>query len=437
MKWKDEWKKLAILVVAFLACFYLPVEYFQGWARLKNAVWESLYLTRWYAQEHVLLCLVPAFFIAGAIAVFVNQASVMKYLGARANKTLAYSVASISGTILAVCSCTVLPLFAGIYRMGAGLGPACAFLYSGPAINVLAIILTARVLGLELGVARAVGAIAFSIIIGLAMHFIFRKEEMEKANTQANAPESEISRPLWQNAVFFAVMIGVFVFANWSKPEETIGLWRAIHSIKWIITSIFAVALGLILIFWIKTPWFKVTLTAMLVAILAAFFGHTPMIPFVAAVVGLSWATSTTKGESGEWFNQSWSFAKQIMPLLLGGVLASGFLLGRPEHEGLIPSEWVISAVGGNSLFANFFASFAGAFMYFATLTEVPILQGLISSGMGQGPALALLLAGPVLSLPSMLALCGIMGIKKTVVFVLLVIVMATMTGMIYGAIFG
>jgi len=436
MNWKDERRKLAVLVAAFLACFHLPVEYLEGWTRLKNAVWESLYLVRWYAQEHVLLCLVPAFFIAGAIAVFVSQASIMKYLGAKANKVLAYGVASVSGTILAVCSCTVLPLFAGIYRMGAGLGPACAFLYSGPAVNVLAVILTARVLDLEFGVARAVGAIAFSVVIGLAMHFIFRTEEMVKAAAQADVPEPEVARPLWQNAVFFGLMVGVLVFANWGKPAEPRGLWHAVHSAKWIITGLFAAALGLVLVFWIKVSWFKVVLTAVPTVILAAVFRHQPMIPFAAAVVGLSWATSTDTGEGGEWFGQSWGFAKQITPLLLGGVLVAGFLLGRPGHEGLVPSEWVVTAVGGNSLFANFFASLAGAFMYFATLTEVPILQGLLGSGMGKGPALALLLAGPALSLPNMLVIRSVMGTKKTVVFVALVVVMATLTGMTYGAFF-
>ncbi|HOS99663.1 MAG TPA: permease [Acidobacteriota bacterium] len=436
MKWKDEWKKLAILAAAFLACFYLPVEYLMGWTRLKAAIWESLYLVRWYAQEHVLLCLVPAFFIAGAISVFISQASVMKYLGAKANKVVAYGVASVSGTILAVCSCTVLPLFAGIYRMGAGLGPAAAFLYSGPAINVLAIILTARILGLELGVARAVGAVVFSVIVGLAMHFIFRKEELEKANNQADLPAPEVVRPLWQNALFFAAMVGVLVFANWGKPAEASGFWVAVHSVKWILTGLCAVGLGLSLVFWIRVAWFKVVLTGAATATLAAVFPHEPMIAFAAGVIGLSWATSTDTAEGGEWFSQSWSFAKQIMPLLLGGVLVAGFLLGRPGHEGLIPSKWVAAAVGGNSLAANCFASIAGAFMYFATLTEVPILQGLIGSGMGKGPALALLLAGPALSLPSMLVLRSIMGTKKTVVFVSLVVVMATITGMIYGALF-
>ena len=437
MKWKGEWKKLAALAIAFLACFYLPVEYLQGWARLKNAVWESLYLARWYARAHVLLCLVPAFFIAGAIAVFVSQASVMKYLGARTNKVLAYGVASVSGTILAVCSCTVLPLFAGIYRMGAGLGPACAFLYSGPAINVLAIILTARVLGLGLGVARAVGAVVFSVVIGLAMHFIFRKEEREKSDAQAEMPEPEVARPLWQNAVFFALMVGVLVFANWGEPEETTGLWHAIHSAKWIVTGLLAAALGWVLVSWIRVPWFKMALAAVPTAVLAGIYHHEPTIPFAAAVVGLSWATSTDRGEAGEWFSQSWGFAKQIMPLLLGGVLVAGLLLGRPGHEGLIPSEWVVKAVGGNSFFANFFASLAGAAMYFATLTEVPILQGLIGAGMGKGPALALLLAGPALSFPNMLVICSVMGTKKALVFVALVVAMSTIAGMVYGSLFG
>lgn len=390
MDWKNEWKKLSLIVVVFLACFFLPV----GYERFNNAVRESLGLVRWYAREHVLLCLVPAFFIAGAIATFISQASVMKYLGARANKALTYGVASISGTILAVCSCTVLPLFAGIYKMGAGLGPATAFLYSGPAINVLAIILTARVLGLELGIARAVGAILFSIVIGLLMHLIYRKEESEKANNQMYMPEPQVTRPLWQNTLYFASMVGVLIFANWAKPATDSGLWFKLYSVKWVVTAIFAIVLSFILAIWFK------------------------------------------KNELGQWVEASWGFAKQILPLLLLGVLIAGALLGRPGHEGLIPSKWVSRAVGGNSLWANLFASVAGAFMYFATLTEVPILQGLIGSGMGKGPALALLLAGPALSLPNMLVIRSVIGTQKTIVFVTLVIAMATISGMIFGAVF-
>jgi hypothetical protein len=390
MNFKSEWKKFLLVAGVFLACFYLPIDSL----RFKNAIFESLALVRWYAREHVLLCLVPAFFIAGAISVFISQASVMKYLGARANKVLAYGVASVSGTILAVCSCTVLPLFAGIYKMGAGLGPATAFLYSGPAINVLAIILTARVLGLELGIARAVGAILFSVVIGLLMHFIYRREETEKANNQMQVPEPEAAKPLWQNAVYFASMVGILVFANWAKPASSTGLWYSIHSAKWIITTGFSVVLIAVLAMWFK------------------------------------------KNELGEWSQATWGFAKQILPLLLFGVLIAGALLGRPDQEGLIPSQWVSRAVGGNSIWANLFAAVAGAFMYFATLTEVPILQGLIGSGMGKGPALALLLAGPALSLPNMLVIRSVMGTQKTIVFVTLVVIMATISGIIFGAFF-
>jgi len=490
MDWKKEWKKLAAIVVVFLACFYLPT----GWSRFTNAVTESLHLVRWYAREHVLLCLVPAFFIAGAISVFVSQASVIKYLGAKSNKLLAYGVASVSGSILAVCSCTILPLFSGIYKMGAGLGPATAFLYSGPAINVLAIILTARILGFELGAARAVGAIVFSVVIGLIMHFIYRREELEKANGQMNMPEPEVPRPLWQNALFFAVMIGVLVFANWGAPNDyyfrttegqTIrasviqqpeqtggensaymlkradkngkteeielpaeqvaskkpvpGIWTTVWSHKWIITAGFAVALALILILWFSIPWWKTVVAAVPTAILAFALpteGMMVMIPFAAAVVGLSWATSTTEGEAEQWFTSTWDFAKQILPLLFIGVIAAGLLLGTPGSEGLIPSQWVATAVGGNSLRANLFASVTGAFMYFATLTEVPILQGLLGAGMGKGPALALLLAGPALSLPNMLVIRSVMGTGKTCVFVTLVVVMATISGMIFGTFF-
>jgi hypothetical protein len=490
MDWKQEWKKLAAITAVFFACFYLPI----GRPRFDNAIMESLHLVKWYAQEHVLLCLVPAFFIAGAISVFVSQASVMKYLGAKANKVLAYGVASISGSVLAVCSCTVLPLFAGIWRMGAGLGPATAFLYSGPAINVLAIILTARILGLEMGIARAVGAVAFSVIIGLIMHFIYRREELEKANGQMNMPEPQVRRPLWQNALFFAVMVGILVFANWGNtndyyfktadgqtfratvlkaPEhgqaedvtctlkltegpdqgkeiqlqagqiiekKTVpGAWTSIWQHKWAITCVFAAGLAAILVFWFGVAWWKVVIAAIPVVVLAFVLpmdGMMVMIPFAAGAIGLSWMTSTTRGEAEEWFGSTWGFAKQILPLLFFGVLFSGAFLGRPGHEGLIPNKWVVWAVGGNSLWANFLASVVGAFMYFATLTEVPILQGLIGSGMGKGPALALLLAGPALSLPSMLVLRSIMGMQKTVVYCSLVVAMATVSGMIYGAFF-
>lgn len=428
--WKIIWKPLSVIVGGFLIFFWLPI----GSGRFANAVIESLALAKWYAQEHVILCLVPAFFIAGAIACFVSQAAVMKYLGASAKKVLAYGVASVSGSILAVCSCTILPLFAGIWKRGAGLGPAIAFLYSGPAINVLAIVLTARVLGLPIGIARAVGAIIFSIVIGLVMHFLFREEEEAKAQAALHMPESEVERPLWQNVIYFATMVFILISATWGKPAETAGLWHAIYSIKWLMTGLFAAILGVLLIIWFKVKAYKVGLTGVAALILALLFPQEPLIAFSSGIIGLVWMITTTRGETENWFLSTWDFTKQIMPLLFAGVLAAGLLLGRPGSEGLISSKWVSSLVGGNSLGSNLFASVAGAFMYFATLTEVPILQGLLGSGMGQGPALALLLAGPALSLPNMLVIRSVLGTKKTVAFVTLVVIMATISGMIFGS---
>ena len=345
---------------------------------------ESLALVKWYAREHVLLCLVPAFFIAGAISCFVSQAAVMRYLGPAANKALAYGVASVSGSILAVCSCTVLPLFAGIWKRGAGLGPAIAFLYSGPAINILAIVLTARILGLPLGIARAVGAILFSIVIGLLMHFFFRKEEEEKVLAAMHLPAVEVERPLWQNVVYFSTMIGLLISATWGKPSEPVGFWNAVFQIKWWLTGAFAAGLGIELIAWFRVKAVKVLFAGIIVAALAFLFPHEPLVSFSAGIVALTILITTTRGETEDWFIATWDFTKQITPLLLGGVMAAGLLLGQPGNEGLIPSQWVSGLVGGNSLGANFFSALVGAFMYFATLTEVPILQGLIGSGMGQ-----------------------------------------------------
>ena len=450
---REQWKAIAVGLAVFALFFALPL----GWERFDRSIYESLALTKWYAQEHVLLCLIPAFFIAGAIGVFISQNAVMKYLGPTASKPLAYGVASVSGTILAVCSCTILPLFAGIWRMGAGLGPATAFLYSGPAINVLAIVLTAAVLGPSLGIARAVGAIAFSIIIGLTMHLIYRKEEAARAAGATGVADDEEARPLWKTATYFATMVGILVFANWGRPDATDGIWFAIWSSKWTITSLFAVALGIILVAWFGIRWWKIALVGLATAAtwaivtqgLLPHFGHllpgyehglpyAAMLPFAAATVGITIVLSVGRRseDADAWFAQSWGFAKQITPLLFFGVLVAGFLLGRPGEEGMIPSRWVASLVGGNSFSSNLFASVLGSVMYFATLTEVPILQGLIGNGMGQGPALALLLAGPALSLPNMLVIRSVLGTEKTVVFVSLVIVMSTLTGWTYGAFF-
>jgi uncharacterized membrane protein YraQ (UPF0718 family) len=382
-------KQALILLGVFLAAYFLPIRS----TRVQASLVEAFAMLNEYARQHVLLCLVPALFIAGAIAVFVSQASVMKYFGPAANKFLSYTVASVSGTILAVCSCTVLPLFAGIYTRGAGLGPATAFLYSGPAINVLAIILTARVLGYQLGLARAIGAIGFAFLIGIGMHLLFLREERAKADQAGfELPPEEDGRPLWQTTAYFAVMVGILVFANWGKPLHNPSLWATIYYAKWWITLALLVVLGLMLAAWFRRPELK------------------------------------------EWTSSTWTFAWQILPLLFGGVLVAGFLLGRPGHMALIPESWVARLVGGNSLFANLFAAVSGALMYFATLTEIPILQGLLGAGMGKGPALALLLAGPSLSLPNLLVIGGIMGARKTVAYATLVVVLATITGMTYGA---
>jgi len=388
-----ERTKLLLIVLIFLACYYVP------WANsaIRQSGLEAFMMLQEYAREHVLTCLIPAFFIAGAIAVFVSQASVLKYFGATAKKILSYSVASVSGTVLAVCSCTVLPLFAGIYSRGAGIGPATAFLYSGPAINVLAIVLTARILGWELGLARAIGAVIFAVLTGLLMAFFFRKDDAEREAGQMYLPDEEgKGRSLMQDALFMLTMVLILIFAAFARPAEgSTGLWPAIFAAKWYITA----GLLIVLVLMLKA-WFR-------------------------------------KNERLDWIQASWGFMKQIFPLLGAGVLVAGFMLGRPGHSALIPEHYIQTLVGGNSLWANLFASVSGALMYFATLTEVPILQGLIGAGMGKGPALSLLLAGPALSLPNMLVIGGVMGVKKTATFCTIIVILSTIAGMSYGVIAG
>ncbi len=438
MEWKKEIKILFWMMVIFLFAYFMPVENM----RFREAVTAMLDLTKWYAREHVIMCLLPAFFIAGVISVFISQATVIKYFGASAKKWIAYTVASVSGTILAVCSCTVLPLFSSIHKRGAGLGPAIAFLYSGPAINILAIILTARILGFEMGLARVIGAVSFAVIIGIIMSLIYRKEEGLKKDSQINFPDIPEKRPVWQTSFLFFTLVLILVFANWGKPGEgvTAGGWTWIWTNKWIITSLLGLTLGFSMIYILKIKWQHVTAVAILTAF-AGLISGSPVIAMVTSIAGVSLITLLDKNdpENREWVISTWEFTKQILPLLITGILIAGFLLGsahdKIQIKGVIPSEWIAKLVGGNSLFANLFASVFGAFMYFATLTEVPIVQGLIGAGMGKGPALALLLAGPSLSLPSMLVIRGILGTQKTIVYVMLVIVMATLSGIIFGSI--
>ena len=446
METKKELKILLWILVIFGVIFFLPIES----VRFNTAIDATLDLAKWYAREHVILCLLPAFFIAGVIAVFVSQGAVIKYFGANAKKWISYSVAAVSGAILAVCSCTILPLFTSIYKRGAGLGPAIAFLYSGPAISILSIILTARILGLEMGIARMVGAIVFSVVIGLIMAFIFRKEEKVKKEEQMNITPPPAKRPMWQTSFHFFTLVLILVFANWGAPESSdTGVWHFIFTYKWYITGLFAImlAISLVKVLQIKVGWVILGIVATL---LSAFLANLflpdsklmPLIPMVVGIASLSLMTLFDKQdpENREWTLSSWGFAKQILPLLAVGVVTAGFLLGSTHDNtaiaGIIPNRWIEGAVGGNSLLSNFFASFTGAFMYFATLTEVPIVQGLLASGMGKGPALALLLAGPSLSLPNLLVIQGVMGTKKTVVYVSLVIVMATISGFLFGTFF-
>lgn len=469
---RKELQYFAWLLAAFLALYFLPIES----RRFQGAVIEAFRLAKWYAREHVLLCLVPAFFIAGAIGVFVSQNSVMKYFGPKANKVLAYAVASVSGTILAVCSCTVLPLFGSIYMRGAGLGPAIAFLYSGPAINVLAIVMTARVLGMPLGIARAAGAVTFSVVIGLLMHLFFLREERAKAAQAQDVymgADDKPARPLWQTALLFLGMVGILVFANWARSGDV----RAIFLCCPNGLTTYSVE-GQMLE---RTPEHIRVLTGEGVVrtvpaaeVRQVVAAHPDSVPNIihqwrwflvgGLLLALAWMARrwVNRQERSEWMSTTWGFAKQITPLLFGGVLAAGFFLGSPDAQdaGIVPNRWIQVLVGDDPavfwgalkgggvavpgwlsavwpVWVNFFASLTGALMYFATLTEVPIVRGLMDSGMGQGPTLALLLAGPALSLPSMLVINSILGPRKTIAYVGLVVVMATITGIVWGMVSG
>ena len=429
-----QWKIAAAFVAIFLIAYLLPLAD----PKYSTAIVEAFKLLQWYARNHTLACVLPALFIAGGIITFLSQASVMRYLGPKSNKIAAYSVASVAGTVLAVCSCSVLPMFAGIWKMGAGLGPASAFLYSGPAINILAIFLTARVLGLDIGLWRALGAIGFSFLVGLGMAVLFRREEQHKLEVAMRMPDPPPSRRRgWQSGLLLACMIGFLVFSDWFNPgdaivkrtdgtevrgvvlqemrdevmiqvQESVGSIRAGERLtlaKAEIAGIDEAKSWVMDVFHVR--WYVAG--AMLVAI---------------ALMTWGWVDRT---EFKAWMSNTWGFAKLLIPLLFGGVFVVGFI------SALLPDKQIGQLVGDNGLRANFVASLVGALFYFATLTEVPITQALMEHGMAKGPVVALLLAGPALSLPNMLVLGKIMGIKKTAAFCGLIVVMATITGMIAG----
>lgn len=425
---------VAVFLLASLLNFTNP--------KIQNAVIEAFYMLQWYARNHTLACVVPAMFIAGAIATFFSKQAVLRHLGPNANKVEAYGVASVSGTVLAVCSCSVLPMFAGIYRVGAGLGPASAFLYSGPAINVMAVFLTARVLGYDLGAARIVGSIVFALIIGVIMAAIFRRAEAERTAAAMRLPDPPpAKRSLWQTAALFACMIALLVFSDWANPSHTVirrtDGTRMEVAVLLETTDTYRVQL--------EQPVGDLNKGAKLTLAKDEIASREDSTPenyrwaawvhrhrwyfagaWLLAVLGMAWRWFDRE-ELGQWMGQTWSFAKSIIPLLFGGVFVTGFV------GALIPDRVVADWVGGDGVGANLVASMIGGLWYFATLTEIPILEALIGLGMGRGPALALLLAGPALSLPSIAVIYSVIGLKKTVVFVILTVIMSTLVGVLFG----
>jgi hypothetical protein len=448
--WLSTWKHCAGLLFGregkifllfagiFLFAYYLPL----GSPKVQEALLEAFMMLQAYARNHTLTCVVPALFIAGAIITFLSQASVMRYLGPTANKPLAYTVASVSGTVLAVCSCSVLPMFAGIYTMGAGLGPASAFLYSGPGINILAIFLTARVLGFELGLARVIGAVSFAFLVGLAMAFVFRKEEKAKVAAALQMPPPEAPRrPFWQTSVFFFSLVFFLIFAAWVTPREVTIHLKDGRQVQAVVLE----ERSHDMIFQLSQDWDgkkkedQVTIPkerlerlereqSLTMTVAQVKFHIAGAILLLIFLMLWRWFT---RAEIDEWLHNTWDFTKLLAPLLYGGVLAVGFI------SALIPPQYVASLVGDNSLLSNFLAALIGAFWYFATLTEIPITQALMKMGMDQGPALALLLAGPALSLPNMIVIGRVMGWKKTAVFMTIIVIISTFAGLGFGWLVG
>lgn len=428
-------KKLYWIVGIFLVMYFLPL----GSPKITFAILEAFKLLQWYVINHTLACVVPAMFIAGAISTFMSQASVMKYLGPDANRFMAYTVASVAGIVLAVCSCSVLPMFAGIYTMGAGLGPASAFLYSGPAINVMAVFLSARVLGFDIGLARVIGAVGFSFVIGLAMAFIFKHDEhVRNKKAMEMPPPPAPTRPLWQTALYMLCMIMFLVFSDWYNTNDvTIRMKTGIEmkaSIQYSTQDFIEVKEYL--------PDGKRAVDAVRLE-KKDLEKVIPEDNFVMRVHALKWWLAGlmlvfilimlkkwfTRNEIKEWMKATWDFGMMIVPLLFGGVFVTGFV------GGILPEKAVAAFVGGNAFLSNFVASLIGALWYFATLTEIPIVEMLMRLGMGKGPALALLLAGPALSLPSILVINKIIGWRKTLAFCSLVVGLSTLVGFVFGQI--
>lgn len=429
-----QWKIFAAFASIFLVAYYLPLSN----PKIQAAILEAFKMLQWYARNHTLACVVPALFIAGGMVTFLSKEAILRHLGPKARKAEAYSVASVSGTVLAVCSCSVLPMFTGIYRVGAGLGPAAAFLYSGPALNILAIFLTARVLGFDLGLWRAVGAISFGIVIGILMAVVFRKDEQQREAGIMQLPDPPQSRrALWQTALFFAAMMALLIFSDWYNPGDvTVQTTGG--------TAFQAVVLQETrdeVVVQVERSAGNSRASEQLTLPKSEIASMDPAATWVMAVYHAKWRLAGLMGlavlimawrwfdrdEIKQWMANTWDFTKLLVPLLFGGVFIVGFL-GE-----LVPDQQVASWVGNNGLASNLVASVGGCLFYFATLTEIPILQALIEHGMAKGPALALLLAGPALSLPSILVIRSVLGVKKTAVFTVLVVVMATAAGMIYG----
>lgn len=418
MDLKREFKYVVFFVLFFAFFYYFPFP-----ERILQGLKEGALLLNWYAREHVLFCLVPAFFIAGAISTFISKESVLKYLGPDSPKVFAFLIASVSGTILAVCSCTVLPLFAGLYLQGAGIGPATTFLYSGPAINVLAIVLSAKVLGLKIGVARAIGSISMGILIGIFMHFIFRQSERQRLSGFTGF-SAEKGLSLGKSSLFLSTLVAILLVAT----SKLLYKWQLLY------------LLYLLLLFEMRA-FFKVSslglvISALLVLVLALVQPYQE-VPFILAVLLVSYLANREKGLLREWFDNSYILAKQIFPLLFLGVFISGFFLGGMEGEGYIPKRYIEAFLGGTGFLTHLLAAIITALMYFATLTEVPIIQGLMAQGVKAGPALAMLLAGPAVSLPSLLVLRAIMGLKRTLTYALLVVLISALFGYLFQLFMG